>query len=239
MDINLFAKIVKKLGKDDLENFAYTYNNKIYGFKNVGDDNWDDEGKYQYKIEHGQLIEMNGDYQEIQSFNFCISRSVQRNGSYFTDYNYDYEPYEMFEIKEVLIPEVIIPAHTESKWNRLSINLNNIVDEKEEARKRIEAEKIRLEKEAKAEKELLNDDIDADILKVGHHGSKTSTTVNFLEKISPQVAFIQVGAKNRYSHPSLEVTQRLEGFGIRYHRTDLDGHMEVITDGETFQVKKY
>ncbi|OGN01449.1 MAG: hypothetical protein A3I26_00985 [Candidatus Yanofskybacteria bacterium RIFCSPLOWO2_02_FULL_43_10] len=93
--------------------------------------------------------------------------------------------------------------------------------------------------EAKAEKELLNDDIDADILKVGHHGSKTSTTVNFLEKISPQVAFIQVGAKNRYSHPSLEVTQRLEGFGIRYHRTDLDGHMEVITDGETFQVKKY
>jgi len=155
MDINLFAKIVKKLGKDDLENFAYTYNNKIYGFKNVGDDNWDDEGKYQYKIEHGQLIEMNGDYQEIQSFNFCISRSVQRNGSYFTDYNYDYEPYEMFEIKEVLIPEVIIPAHTESKWNRLSINLNNIVDEKEEARKRIEAEKIRLEKEAKAEKERL------------------------------------------------------------------------------------
>ena len=93
--------------------------------------------------------------------------------------------------------------------------------------------------EAKAEKELLNYDIDADILKVGHHGSKTSTTVNFLEKISPQVAFIQVGAKNRYSHPSLEVTQRLEGFGIRYHRTDLDGHMEVITDGETFQVKKY
>ena len=93
--------------------------------------------------------------------------------------------------------------------------------------------------EAKAEKELLNDDIDADILKVGHHGSKTSTTVNFLEKISPQVAFIQVGAKNRYSHPSLEVTQRLEGFGIRYHRTDLDGHREVLTDGETFQVKKY
>ena len=152
MNITLFAKIVKKLGKDDLENFAYTYNGKIYGFKDVSDDNWDDQGKYQYKTEQGQLIEMDGDYQEIQSFKFGISRSVQRNGSYFTDYNYDYEPYEMFEIKEVLIPEVIIPAHTESKWNRLSINLNNIVDEKEEARKRIEAEKIRLDQKQKQKK---------------------------------------------------------------------------------------
>jgi len=155
MDINLFAKIVKKLGKEDLENFAYTYNNKIYGFKDVGDDNWDDEGKYQYKTEQGQLIEMDGDYQEVQSFNFGISRSVQRNGSYFTDYNYDYEPYEMFEIKEVLVPEVIIPAHMKSKWDKLNIDLDKVVDEQEEERKRIEEEKIRLEEEVKAEKERL------------------------------------------------------------------------------------
>src|SRR3990167_7438639 len=86
--------------------------------------------------------------------------------------------------------------------------------------------------EAKAEKELLNDDIDADILKVGHHGSKTSTTVNFLEKISPQVAFIQVGSKNKFGHPSPEVIQRLENSGIKNYRTDLDGHTEGITDGE-------
>ena len=156
MDITLFAKIVKKLGKDDLEDFTYTYNGKIYGFKNVGDDNWDDEGKYQYKTEQGQLIEMDGDYQEIQEFNFGISRSVQRNGSYFTDYNYDYEPYEIFEIKEVLVPEVIIPAHMESKWCKLDIDLDKVVDdEQEEERKRIEAEKIRLEEEIKAEKERL------------------------------------------------------------------------------------
>ena len=155
MDINLFAKIIKKLGKDDLEDFAYTYNGKIYGFKNVGDDNWDDEGKYQYKTEQGKLIEMDGDYQEIQEFNFGISRSVQRSGSYFTDYNYDYEPYEMFEIKEVLVPEVIIPAHMENKWNKLNINLNKVVDEQEEERKRIEEEKIKLEEEEIAEKERL------------------------------------------------------------------------------------
>jgi len=155
MNITLFAKIVKKLEKNNLEDFAYTYNDKIYGFKNVGDDNWDDEGKYQYMTEQGQLIEMDKKYNEIQEFNFGVSRSVQRNGSYFTDYNYDYEPYEIFEIKEVLIPEVIIPAHMETKWDRLSIDLDNVIDEKEEERKRLEEEKIRLEKEEKAEKERL------------------------------------------------------------------------------------
>ena len=155
MDINLFAKIVKKLGKDDLEDFEYTYNNKIYGFKDVGDDSWDDQGKYQYKTEQGQLIQINENYQEIQEFNFGVSRSVQRNGSYFTDYNYDYKPYEMFEIKEVLAPEVIIPAHMESKWDKLNIDLDKVVDEEEEERKRIEAERIKLEEEEKAEKERL------------------------------------------------------------------------------------
>jgi len=146
MNINLFAKIVKKLEKEDLENFTYTYNNKIYGFKNIGDDNWDDQGKYQYKTEQGQLIEMDENYQEIQSFNFGISRSVQRNGSYFTDYNYDYDPYEMFEIKEVLVPEVIIPAHMESKWDKLNIDLDKVVDEQEEEEEEEEAEKERLVK---------------------------------------------------------------------------------------------
>lgn len=58
MDKKLFSKIVKKLGDSDLEDFECTYSGKIYGFKDVGDDSWDDEGKYQYKIEQGQLIEM-------------------------------------------------------------------------------------------------------------------------------------------------------------------------------------
>lgn len=155
MDINLFAKIVKKLGDFNLEDFSYTYNDKIYGFKEVGEDNWDDQGKYQYKNEDGQLIEMDKNYNEIQAFNFGVSRSISRSGSYFTDYYYEKDPYEMYEITEVLIPEVIIPAHTESKWNKVEINLNSIIDEEEEERKRLEAEKIRLKEEEKAEKERL------------------------------------------------------------------------------------
>jgi len=155
MDINLFSKIVKKLDNQDFEDFEYTYNNKIYGFKDITEDSWEDEGKYQYKTEQGQLIEMDDRYREIRLFHFGVSRSIQRSGSYFTDYNYDYEPYEMFELKEVLIPEIIIPAHMETKWDKLNIDLNKVVDEIEEERIRSELEKERLEEEEKVEKERL------------------------------------------------------------------------------------
>lgn len=156
MDITLFSKIVKQLGNHDLDDFECTINNKIYGFKNVGDNDWDDQGKYQYQYQQGQLIEMDENYKEIQSFNFGVSRTVQRSGSYFSNYYYNNYPYEFFEIKEVLIPEQIIPAHTENKWEELKIDLNNVIDEEEEERKRIEAEKLKLEEEAKLEKERLS-----------------------------------------------------------------------------------
>jgi len=155
MDIKLFSKIVKELGKLDLDDFMYEHDGKTYMFKEVGDDSWDDQGKYQYKNEEGQLIEIDEKYKEIQSFNFGVSRGVSRSGSYFTDYNYDKDPYEFYEIKEILIPEEIIPAHAENKWITLEIDLENVIDEEEELKKRAEAELIRLEKEAIAEKERL------------------------------------------------------------------------------------
>jgi hypothetical protein len=155
MDIKLFSRIVKKLGDTDLCDFKYTYNDKIYGFKEVGDDSWDDQDKYQYKQEQGQLIEIDEKGKEIQLFNFGVSRTVQRNGSYFSDYYYSNYPYDFFEIKEVLIPEQIIPAHTENKWNELKIDLKNVIDEEEEEKNRIETEKLKLEEETKLEKERL------------------------------------------------------------------------------------
>jgi len=155
MDIKLFSKIVKKLGESDLDDFVYEYDGKTYMFKEVGDDSWDDQGKYQYKNEEGQLIEIDEKYKEIQSFNFGVSRGVSRSGSYFTDYYYDKDPYEFFEIKEVLIPEVIIPAHTENKWNKLDVDLSKVIDAEEEEKKRVEAERIKLEEESKSEKERL------------------------------------------------------------------------------------
>lgn len=96
--------------------------------------------------------------------------------------------------------------------------------------------------EAGAERELaekFQDLIKADVLKVGHHGSKTSTTENFLRAVSPQVAVIQVGAKNRYGHPAPITLNRLENFGIRYYRNDTDGAVKLISDGQSFKVSKY
>ena len=92
--------------------------------------------------------------------------------------------------------------------------------------------------EAKVERRLMLEgyDLKSDILKVGHHGSKTSTTSEFLSAVAPEVAFIQVGAKNRYGHPSPEVLSRLEKFGIKYYRNDLDGTVKVVSDGQSYQI---
>src|SRR3989338_8483580 len=70
--------------------------------------------------------------------------------------------------------------------------------------------------EAKAERQIIlsGANLGADILKIAHHGSKTSTIEEFLYEVSPQVAIIQVGAKNRYGHPTSEVLKRLEEYGI-------------------------
>ena len=154
MDIKLFSLIVKRLGDKDLDDFSCQCGNKYYRFKTI-DDNWEDDGKYQYRTEQGQLIEMNKNYKEIQSFNFGISREVSRSGSYFTDYYYTNDDYEMFEIEEIVIPEVVIPEHKDQQWNKLNIDISKFIDEEEENKKRIEAERTRLENEVKAEKDRL------------------------------------------------------------------------------------
>jgi len=69
--------------------------------------------------------------------------------------------------------------------------------------------------------------VDADVLKVAHHGSDTSSTEAFLERASPSVAVVQVGARNRHGHPALETVRRLEGNGATVFRTDLDGAVVV------------
>jgi competence protein ComEC len=68
-----------------------------------------------------------------------------------------------------------------------------------------------------------HEDLQADVLKVGHHGSKTSSGEQFLKAVSPAVAVISVGAKNPYGHPDPEVLSRLESLGITVRRTDQEG----------------
>ncbi len=82
------------------------------------------------------------------------------------------------------------------------------------------------------EKELVKSGMltDVDYLKVGHHGSKYASSLEFLAAIRPEVAAISVGEKNRYGHPTAEVLSRLEQIGAEVHRTDQEG--DIVLGGE-------
>ena len=74
-------------------------------------------------------------------------------------------------------------------------------------------------------------DVSADILNVGHHGSKTSTSMDFLEKVNPEYALISCGEDNEYGHPNSFVMEKLQNQKARVYRTDLDGNVVLETDG--------
>ena len=95
--------------------------------------------------------------------------------------------------------------------------------------------------ERPVERQLLarGDALHADFLKVGHHGSKTSTTPDFLQAVAPQVAVISAGADNPYGHPNQVVLDEFTGRGARLLRTDRDGATTVSTDGRVIRVQSY
>lgn len=81
-----------------------------------------------------------------------------------------------------------------------------------------------------------NYNVDTTILKVGHHGSSSSTCQTFLNEVSPEVAVISVGADNSYGHPAQTTLNKLESVGAYVYRTDIDGTVTVSTDGYTYNV---
>jgi competence protein ComEC len=96
--------------------------------------------------------------------------------------------------------------------------------------------------EEPAERQLVDLDSDAalhaDVLVVGHHGSKTSSSADWLDAVAPSVALIGVGLNNEYGHPHDEVLQRLRYRGIDVYRTDLDGSVEILSDGDNYDVRR-
>ena len=95
-----------------------------------------------------------------------------------------------------------------------------------------------------AELDILNtysrSELDCDILKVGHHGSKTSSCEEFLKVVTPEYALISSDSEdgNDYGHPHLETLSALESIGAQIYRTDTLGSIVLVTDGETITLKE-
>ena len=77
----------------------------------------------------------------------------------------------------------------------------------------------------------ITSDVDADVIKVGHHGSDSSSSVEFVKKVSPEYAIIMVGEGNSYNHPYQSIIDRYESVGAKVLRTDLDGNIICDSDG--------
>lgn len=87
------------------------------------------------------------------------------------------------------------------------------------------------------ERKIYNEDIKSDVLKVAHHGSSYSSTDVFLDKVKPYYAVISVGKNNIYNHPSNKTLEKLNKRNIKAYRTDLDGTVVFISDGDNLSVK--
>jgi competence protein ComEC len=90
-----------------------------------------------------------------------------------------------------------------------------------------------------AEKELVGNgtSLVSDVLKIAHHGSKYSTSEGFLGAVSPEIAVISVGKDNTYGHPTPEVLSRLDNMGVQTLRTDQNGDITILSNGNKIYLK--
>ena len=75
------------------------------------------------------------------------------------------------------------------------------------------------------------------VLKVGHHGSSTSSSESFLEQVQPKYAIIMIGKDNSYGLPTQETINKLSNIGSEIYRTDEDGTIQMTSDGNTIEIK--
>lgn len=86
--------------------------------------------------------------------------------------------------------------------------------------------------------EEITSDVGADVIKVGHHGSDSSSSLEFLNKVKPKYAVISVGTNNQYNHPYDSILSRYESIGAQVYRTDLHGTIVATSDGTNINITK-
>ncbi len=94
--------------------------------------------------------------------------------------------------------------------------------------------------ESTVEKQILRSgaDIDVDVIKIGHHGSNTSTSDSYIDAVSPQYAIVSAGIKNDYGHPSFPVIDRLHQNNVEIYSTSYNGNIIVNSDGNNISIIK-
>ena len=125
--------------------------------------------------------------------------------------------------------KVLAPnSESYSDWNDYSVVIRLVYGK----RSMLFTGDAHVESEAEILENCSASDIDCDLLKVGHHGSRTSTGEDFLKAASPTYAIISCGEGNKYDHPHAETLVKLEKAKVTVYRTDICGSIVVITDGE-------
>jgi competence protein ComEC len=142
------------------------------------------------------------------------------------------------ELEPGVVIDVLNPQRAEGIWPPKDRNNDSVVLRLvyERARFLLAAD---IEAEAEGFLARNSPDLDSAVLKVSHHGSGTSTTRLFLDRVSPLVAVVSAGKDNSFGHPDPNVIDRLEGsVGVEgVYRTDQHGTVEIITDGSTLWVR--
>ena len=110
MSLEDAKKIIAEFNKESfLEDIGDEVDGVNYGVKVLDEGDWVDEGKYQYRTDIGVLCKYDEKWNVVKMFDIAVTSEITRNGSYFTDYNYDYEDLEVNKIIKKVIPQQIIP----------------------------------------------------------------------------------------------------------------------------------
>lgn len=112
MNLEDAKKIVSHFNnEDDFEELGATIDGVEYCLDFVDESNWDDQGKYQYKNVTGILCKSSEDGSVIK-YDIAVTQYITRSGSYFSDYYYEYEPLQVDQLVQKVIPQQIIPERT-------------------------------------------------------------------------------------------------------------------------------
>lgn len=112
MDLEEAKEIVNHFDNEDwYEELGATVDGIEYGLDIIDDENWDDQGKYQCKDVTGVLYKISED-SSIIKYDIAVTQYITRSGSYFSEYDYEYEPLEVRQLVQKVIPQQIIPERT-------------------------------------------------------------------------------------------------------------------------------